>query len=151
MHKKMSSRRSWLAVDHGTDLCPAYIRGILSDGTALLDDDKPGRPDGSPSCRHQRTLRRVFPPSHHLRLNSSRVIDRFCTPSGSLRTPRARNRMVVLRPAPCIRSVCNTVAGCCSTSELMAARERPGWPRRSSAVMGLTGLVIISIHYTLNH
>ena len=72
---------------------------------------------------------------YHSPLSSSLVSARVWTPSVSVRSPRPSSLLVVLRPTPWMPSAFNTVAGCAASSLSSAACERPGWHRKSSAVI----------------
>ena len=86
----------------------------------------PDRPVGGWDDHLQRIVSRLSSLCHHSPLSSSAVRARVWTPSGSVRSPRARSLFVVLRPTPRMPNAFNTVMGCTATSLSHAARERPG-------------------------
>src|ERR1039458_4147447 len=88
--------------------------------------DVPDRPVGGWDDRLQRILSHRSSLCHYLPLSSSAVRARVWAPSGSVRSPRASSRFVVLRPTPWMPSAFNTVVGCNARILSHAARERPG-------------------------
>ncbi len=105
--------------------------------------DSPDRPVGGLAYRLQSIVSRRSSLCHHSPLSSSAVRTRVWTPSGSVRSPRARSLFVVLRPTPRMPNAFNTVMGCTATSLSHAACERPGCPRKAFALIGVPDFIAI--------